>query len=249
MLKRTCAGIGLVLALLAAAGCGGAEDAGEGKPEGGSASAPDRDAQGQGPESDLADVPRVVARVNGQPIQRAEFVDAYTSSLQQSAAQPGAQVDKEQLKKQTVDNLVATELLMQEADRQKIEATDRDVDRAMTDLAEQNGMKSPDQLVTALKQQGLTEREVRDQVRAQVAIDRVISAEAGDTTPTRAEVEQLYDQLVAQQEQAGGAGQEVPPLNQVRPQLEQQVASQKEAAAAQKLVTRLRGEADVTINL
>lgn len=249
MLKRTSAGICLVLALLAAAGCGGGgEDAGEGKPEGGSASAPDRDAQGQGPESDLADVPRVVARVNGQPIQRAEFVDAYTSSLQQSAAQPGAQVDKEQLKKQTVDNLVATELLMQEADRRKIEATDRDVDRAMTDLAKQNGMKSPDQLVTALKQQGLTEREVRDQVRAQVAIDRVISAEAGDTTPTRAEVEQLYEQLVAQQEQAG-AGQEVPPLNQVRPQLEQQAEAQKESAAAQKLVTRLRGDADVTINL
>lgn len=254
MRKNRWAAVGLVLLLLGAAGCGGsAEEAGQDKPKADTPSAPDQGAEGPaGPEPDLSDVPAVVARVNGEPIRRAEFTDAYTAQLQQAAAQPGgaqAQVDQEKLRKQTLDTLVGTALLRQEGDRLQIDASSRDVDRELTGLAQQNGMKSPDQLVSALKQQGLTEKQVRDQVRDQVIINEVIAQEAGNTTPSRAEVRQLYDQLVAQQEKAGGAGGQVPPFKQVEPQLAQQVKSQKESTAAQQLVARLRSDAEITINL
>lgn len=250
MLKTTLAGPALVLSLLLAAGCGGGgEEADESKPNAGSSNSPSQAGEGPPSEPDLSDIPKVVAEVNGEAIERAEFVDAYTVRLQQAASQPGAQVDQEQLRQQTVDGLVSTELLRQEADRQQIDVSDDEVARELTSLAEQNGMKSSDQFLTALKRQGLTAQEVHDRVRDQVVIGEVVSAEAGDTTATRAETKKLYKQLVAQQKQAGGAGGAVPPFAQVAPQLKQQVESQKESAAAQKLVNRLRSDAEITLNL
>lgn len=247
--KKLFAGLGLAVLLVTAAGCGGGGDAAGDKP------APKAAAQKPAPSAaaspDLSGIPKVVARVNGQPISRAEFVDAYTQQFQQAAAQSGStqgSLDQSRLKKQTAQSLVGTELLLQEADRKGIHASGKDVDRTLSQLAVQNGIKSPAQLRQTLKQQGMTLQQVRSQVRDQVVIDKVITAEGGDTTPTRAEVKKLYKQLVAQQQASGSKGK-VPPFTQVEPQLEQRLQSQKKSAAAQRVVSRLRSSAEVTINL
>jgi hypothetical protein len=193
-----------------------------------------------------------VAEVNGEEIGKDDFVQAYAIQLRQVQSQgSGQQVDREQLQKQVLDGMVSTELLVQEAHGRGFSAADREVGQTLKELAEQNGLESPDAFLAALQEQGMDSGTVRSEIRTQLEIEQLVAAEAGDLQPTDAEVRALYDQLAAQQEQAGSAGgdAQVPPLRQVRPQLEEQVRSQKEAQVAKELLAQLRDDADVVVHL
>lgn len=200
---------------------------------------------------DLSDIPDVVAEVDGQEIGRDEFVTAYEGSYQQAAQQSqasGQEVDEDAVKQQTVETLVNTTLLVQEADERGFESTDADVDKTLEELAASYGMGSADELLAALEEQGTDEDEVRSQVATQVKVDALLADEAGDIDPTRAELREAYDAAVAQAEQAGGEA-EIPPFQDVRPQLAEQVRSQKQSAVAEGLLETLREDAEITINL
>lgn len=249
MLRKTWL-VGSFLALvLGVSACGGSEqEAGDAPGEAASAKSPGEEAP-SGAESDLSGVPEVVALVNGEEIPREDFAVAYEGQLQQAQ---GQKVAPDQLKQQVVESLVSTELLVQEAENRDITVTDRNVERTLEDLAAQNGLQSANEFVAALEQQGMDRAEVHSQVRTQVLIERLVADESGGIEASAKEVRALYDQLVAQQGQAGQQGaqtQELPPLAQVRPQLEEQVTSQKEAQVAQRLVGSLRERGDVVINL
>lgn len=259
MLRTRFLAAGAFTALLfAAAACGsGSSDT----PTAASSPSPARSAAAQQHGSqgaaqakpDLSGVPRVVATVDGHPITRAAFSQVYVAEFRQAAAQQqatGSAVDQDRLKKQTVDTMVGTELMVQEAHRKGIGAPKQAVDQTLRSAAQQNGMKSPDQLMSALEKQGMSARQVRTQVADQILVGKVVSAEAGSTTPTRQELKALYRRLVAQQQQqAGGKKVETPPFSQVEGQLAQQVKAQKQSAATQSLVQRLRRHAHVIINL
>lgn len=243
----------LSLLLLGAAACGGSSDEGADQADGSSSPSPTQQQpeQAAAPKPELGDVPQVVAVVNGQKISKQEFADAYRQRLQSTAAQGGqAPVDQDQLKKQTAESLVSTELLAQAAEKKKLRPSAKEVDARIEELAGQNQMK-PAQLLQALQAQGLDEGAVRDQIGTQVAVEKLVEAEGGSTKPTDQEVRAYYQQVKAQQEQSGGNGQaqQLPPLKQVRPQIEQQLASQKQAQVAQQLVQRYRRTGTVTINL
>lgn len=248
----------MALLLVGASACGGAE--GDGGDASGGAEAQqqrEKEAGPSAPKPDLDGVPEVVAEVNGQEIPRDQFVQAYESQFQQAAmqAQSSAQeVDQDQLKKQVADNLVNTELLVQEADERDIKVSDKEVDQTLQELAAQNGLESVDAFVAAMEQQGMDRAEVVSQMQTQVRIERLVSSEAGDVSVSEAELRALYDKLVAQQEQAGAqAGaqpaQPVPPFAKVRSQLEDQVKAEKESEVAQRLITDLREKADVVVNV
>jgi peptidyl-prolyl cis-trans isomerase SurA len=239
--------LGLLLAatLIGAAACGG--DGDEQASEGGSSS---QSAPADG-AADLEGVPDVVAEVNDEEISKDEFAETYELQLQQASAQAqqtGQPVDQEQLKQQVAETMVGTELLRQEAERRGFEATDADVDKALTDLARQNGMKSPAQFLAAMKQQGLAEDDVRDELTTQVGIEQLLTKEGGDAEPTEAELRALYDRAKKQQQASGQQGQ-LPPFAKVRAQLVEQAQSDKQNAVAERLVTSLRKAGDVTINL
>ncbi len=242
-------GVLLAVVLLGVSACGG--DGGD-QTQGADASQGQSESPSAG-GADLEDVPDVVAEVNGEEIQRDEFVQAYELQLQQAAAQAqasGQELDQDQLKQQVVQSLVSTELLVQEADQRDISVSDEDVDQTLEGLASQNGAESVEAFVTALGEQGMDAEEVDRQVRTQIKIERLVSDEAGEIEVTRQEARALYDQLAAQQEQAGDqGGQQLPPFPQVRPNLEEQVKSQKEQQVAQRLLGDLREAADITVNL
>lgn len=247
-------GIFVALLLVGASACGGAD--GDGGDASGGAEAQqqrEKEAGPSAPKPDLDGVPEVVAEVNGQEIARDQFVQAYESQFQQAVmqAQSSAQeVDQDQLKKQVADNLVNTELLVQEADERDIKVSDKEVDRTLKELAAQNGLESVDAFVAAMEQQGMDRDEVESQMLTQVRIERLVSSEAGDVSASEAELRALYDKLVAQQEQAGEqAAQQVPPFAKVRSQLEDQVKAEKESEVAQRLITDLRERADVVVNV
>lgn len=201
------------------------------------------------PEPDLADVPEVVAEVNGEEITKEEFESAYTGQFQQMAMQAqlsGQEVDQAQLKEQVAESLVAQELLVQETENQEITASEEQINTTLEELAQQNGLESSEAFLAALEEQGISEEEVMTQVETQVKVEQLLS-ETGEIDVTDEELQTFYDEAVAQQEEAGG--EELPAFEEVKPQLEQQVRLQKESEATQALVEQLREEAEVTINL
>jgi len=249
---------GLIVLLFTATACGGSEHGTNGaadSPHAKKSSAGQQHSSSGAAEQkpDLSGIPRVVARVNDHNITRPEFVQTYTAELKQAAAQgqSAGSIDQNQLKKQAANSLVGTELLVQEAHHKGMTVSKKDIGRTLQRDAQQNGMKSTGQLMAALKKQGMSPQQVRSQVSDQLLTSQVVSAEAGNTTPTRQELKTFYDQLVARQKQQAGGKKtaDIPPFAKVKPQLEQQVKSQKQAAAAQRLVQRLRKHAHVTVNL
>jgi peptidyl-prolyl cis-trans isomerase SurA len=254
--KRTRTALGLVAAgaMLTLSACGGGDsDSASADKEASASDSPSASADAsQGAEPDLEGIPDVVAEVNGEEVTKDEFVPVYESQFQQAAMQAqmsGQAPDEEALKKQTVDNLVDTELLTQEAESRGIEVSDDDVDAELTDLAKQNQMGSAEELLEAVAKNGLTEEQARSQVETQVLVEQLVADEDGDAEPTDKELRALYAQAKQQQAQSGQKGQKIPPFAEVRSQLVEQAKAQQVGKVAQALVDDLRKDADITINL
>ena len=233
---RSALGALTVAALLTLSACGGS---GSGSDADSSSSAsPSDDASAgasegasDGPQPDLDAIPDVVAEVNGEELTKDEFVPIYEATFQQAAAQSqatGQAPDEEALRKQTLDDLVDTEL---------------------ASLAEQNGMKTADELLEAVEQQGVSADQARDQVETQLMVEQLVVDENGPIEPTDKELRTIYAQAKQQQAQSGQGGQKIPPFAQVRDQLVEQATAQETGKVAQALVKDLRADADITLNL
>lgn len=248
--------ITLSLAVLLAA-CGGDGDSKDNS-ENGSEGDQGEQASGQQemPEPDLEDVPDVVAKVNEEEITKKEFESTYKGRFQQMAMQAqmtGQEIDQDQMKQQTAEGLVGTELIVQEANNRDYSASDKEIDETLNEMAKQQQLESSDKLISALEEQGMKKDEVMSQAATQVKIDKLIAEESGDTEPTEKELKEAYDQFKAQQEQMNkdgeGSEQEVKSFDDMKSDLKTQLKNQKQAEATQTLVDQLRENADVTINL
>ncbi|ANU20440.1 peptidylprolyl isomerase [Planococcus plakortidis] len=256
MIKKWFLGLSLGTSLIVLSACGGADESIENEntqpeteqqaPSGG-----ENAAQPEMPEPDLEGVPEVVAEVNGEEVSKEEFETAYTGQFQQAAMQAqmsGQEIDQDQLKNQLAESMVGQKLLVQEAENQELTASNEEVDETLEQLAQQNGLESKDEFLTALSEQGMAEDEVMSQVETQVKVDQLIAEAAGDTKPSNEELKAAYEQVKAQQEQMGSE-EELPAFDELKPELEEQVKMQKENEATQTLVAELREKGDVTINL
>lgn len=243
-------------ALLAVAGCSSGDDGseadGSSQPSESAAdpgAAPEGDGGPEMPEAEVDDVPDVVAEINGEEISREEFVADYESSLQQAAmSQDPSQIDQDELKQQVAQTMVDNRLLVQAAGESGIEPTEEDIDATLEDVAAQSGMSSVDEVVAALEEQGLTEDEVRAEAADQFRVLGYIEAEADIAEPSEDELRQQYDAYVEQMS-SSGQDAEVPSFEEMHDQLAQQAVSQQQNAAAEDILTTLREDADVTINL
>lgn len=205
-----------------------------------------------GPNTD--DIPDPVAEVNGTEVSKKEFVSVFEGQYQQMSMQAqssGQPVDEEKLKQQSIEGLVGTVLLDQEAEKRGLKASDKEMDESLAEFAKTNKV-STDEFVAKMGEQGMDREAVMDQIEKQIRVDKLIADEYGEYKPTDKEVQAAYDQVAQQQQQMGGAqggGQQLPPLEQVRPEVEEQIKSEKQAKDMQKMSEKLRKDADVTVHL
>lgn len=247
-------GLAVSVSVVGLAACGG--ESGGASSEETSAAAEQSPAAEAGQDGKPAtdDIPEVVAEVNGDKITKDDFVPLYETQYQQmqmQSQQSGQQVDEDQLKTQTAENLVSTKLLTQEAEKRDITVSDKDIDKALEESAKSSQM-SKDDFLGAMADQGMDEKKVHAEMANQLKIEDLITDEYGEFEVTGEEIGQAYEQAKTQQEQMaqqGGQQQEVPELEEMRPQLEEQVKSQKSTEATQKFAEELRKKGDVTINL
>ncbi len=262
--------LSVTLSLVGLSACGGSDDSGDtdaasssspaGSDDAASSSAPAPDAM---PEPDLEQIPDPVATVNGQDVTKEEFVTYYESQFAAAAGQAqmsGEELDEEQLQEDTLEVVVDSVLLRQAAEEEGLEPSDEEVDTLLEELATGNGLESVDQFLEVLEQQGMDEETARREAANQIAIQAYVEQEAPVEEPSEEELRAYYDELVAQQEGAGGGedeasgtaapGQpEIPEFDQVRDQISQQLQSEEQAAATDELVAGLREDAEITSNL
>lgn len=258
MRKKLLLSIALAGIVSVVSACGTADDGSESGSETSQAPANESAAPEAAPEvadPDLEGVPDVVAVVNGTEIPKTDFEAVYTAQYETAATQSqmsGEPVDQDALKSQTIEGMIGTELLIQEADERGIEATDEAISTALDELVATYQLSSADEFYSTLAEQGTDEETVNEQLATQVQVEQLIEEEAGGTAPTEEELTAAYDEAVAQQEEQNAASEEeteIPPFEEVRTALEEQLQTQKQSAAAESLVSSLREAADVTVNL
>ncbi|TDL43014.1 SurA N-terminal domain-containing protein [Kocuria rosea] len=246
--------LALISSLSMVVACGAESDPAAQTSSGQEASQETGSSAAEAPSPDLNGVPEVVATVNGEDIGKDEFTRVYENQFQQATLQAqmsGQEPDQDALKKSAVESMVGTELLIQEAQQQEIEATEAQIGDALAAAAESNQV-SEDEFLAALEEQGTDRDEVTAQLKQQVEVETVVEKEIGTFSATGEELQAAYDEAKAQHEQMpaeSSEASEMPSYEEVKPQLKQQVVQEKEGTATQELVEELHADSDVEVKI
>lgn len=202
------------------------------------------------PEADLADIPDVVAEVNGEEIGKEKFIATYEGQLQQMALiQPVEEIDQDELKAMVADQLVSNLVLVQAAEDSGITATDAEVEAALEDLGAQNGLGSLEEVLAAFEEQGVSEELVRENAAAQVRINAFLEQAITVEEPTEESLEEQYEELVEMLEAQDTPDDEIPAFTEVREIIMEQASEEQRSIELDRLLEALLAEADVTIHL
>lgn len=126
---------------------------------------------------DETKLPDVVATVNGTAIKKGDLQNA-VESIQAQMKMMGTTVPperKDEMYRSLLDDLISTELLAQEAKTRAVAVSDKDVD----DFVSQFKDRFPSEQVfqNALKEQGISETQLRSDVRKQLGIKKLLDKE------------------------------------------------------------------------
>jgi peptidyl-prolyl cis-trans isomerase SurA len=118
-------------------------------------------------------IDRIVAVVNDDVVLQSELDRATHNILVQYDKQPNGQLPPAGiLRKQVLERLVMVRLQVAQAAQQGIQVSDQELDAAVGNVANQNGL-SPDQLRANLARDGIDFANFRDSIRDEIAIQRL----------------------------------------------------------------------------
>jgi foldase protein PrsA len=165
-----------LLALLAAAGCGG-----------GSGSVPND----------------AVAVVDGENVPRSQYDALITQAKKTFKTQKrdfpkAGTAERKQLDQQAVAFLVQRVELAQAAEDMDIKITDADVNKQLEQIKKQYFAGDEKRYQKQLKQQGLTDAQVRNDVRANVISEKLFAEVTKDVKVSDADIQKYYDDNKAQ---------------------------------------------------
>lgn len=188
---------------------------------------------------------QVVATVNEVEI---SAYDLAISKEQISAAAGAQGLDladpdvQSSITEQSIEMLINTELLRQEANRRGISATDEEVEARYEQLIQEVGGEAV--LLERMEQFGVTEeilmRDIRNELTIQALLDEVFAETTLEVDET--EVAERY-------ELAGGEEAGLPPLEEVREQIEAQLETEREQSIVNDFVESLRNEASIDVQI
>jgi peptidyl-prolyl cis-trans isomerase C len=139
-----------------------------------------------------ANIPPVLARVNGEAIERWEFDNA-VKRVEARAGGPVPPDKRDEVLRNVLDQLVAFHLLAQESRARKIEVPDADVDAQLGQL--RGSYPTDEAFQQGIAAQGLTLDQVRQQARTNLQVQKIVDAEiASKVVVQDAEVSAFYQQ-------------------------------------------------------
>jgi peptidyl-prolyl cis-trans isomerase C len=185
-LKRTLA----LLALVALCACSktpaGAASASAATPAQQPASAPPAGAL-LGPEPPKpvpAQLPDVLARVNGEAVDKTEF-DRAVGALEARNGGPVPAEQRDRILREVLDQIVSYKLLIQESRTRKIAATDAEVDERIKEIQKQ--FPSEDAFKQMLTSRKTTLEQVRSDISQDITVQKLIANEIADKVAVKPE--------------------------------------------------------------
>jgi foldase protein PrsA len=144
-----------------------------------------------------------IAKVSGQTITQKQFDDlleqAKRSYKTQKRPFPKAGTKEYQtLKNQAVQYLVDRVEFQQEADKLGVTVSDKEINDRLTKIKKQYFGGSDSRYKKQLAQQGLTDAQVKDDIKAQLIQEKIFKKVTSDVKVTDAQIKKYYDQHQSQ---------------------------------------------------
>ena len=137
-------------------------------------------------------IPDVLARVNGEKVERWEFDNA-VKRMEARAGGPVPPDKRDEVLRNVLDQLVAYHLLAQEARARKLAVPDADVDARLADI--RKSFPTEDAFKQGIAAQGLTLDQLKTQAKTSLEVAKVIDSEVNSkVTVQDPEVKTFYDQ-------------------------------------------------------
>jgi peptidyl-prolyl cis-trans isomerase C len=137
-------------------------------------------------------IPDVLAKVNGEKIERWEFDNA-VKRMEARAGGPVPPDKRDEVLRGVLDQLVAYHLLAQESRARKLAVPDADVDARLADI--RKGFPTEDAFKQGIAAQGLTLDQLKSQAKTSLEVAKVIDAEVNSKVAVQdPEVKTFYDQ-------------------------------------------------------
>jgi peptidyl-prolyl cis-trans isomerase SurA len=134
---------------------------------------------------------RIAAVVNGQPITLSEVAERVAPELARSPSGPGSDGARKAVLKQGLEQLIDEHLVAGEASSLGIEIADDELQRLVDSLAKQNNMET-NQFRDALAQQGVSIETVRESLKRQQLMLRLLQYKVKPRKVSDEEVQQAY---------------------------------------------------------
>jgi peptidyl-prolyl cis-trans isomerase C len=143
-----------------------------------------------------AQLPDVIARINGEPISKSD-VEAQLKGLEGRAGGPVPAAQRDRVVREMLDQLIGYRLLIQETRARNIAVTDAEVEARMGDIRGQ--FPSEEVFTKALAERNVTLAELRTDTKNDLAITKLLEAEIGaKSAVTPAQIEAFYKENPAQ---------------------------------------------------
>ena len=123
-----------------------------------------------------AQLPQVIARINGEELTKTEF-EAALKNVEGRAGRPVPAEQRDQVYRQLVGDLVAFRLVRQEAQRRQVAVSDAELDAAMKQVRSQ--FRDEAQFKAALANQQMTLPQLRDETRLNLMVSKTLEQEVG----------------------------------------------------------------------
>jgi peptidyl-prolyl cis-trans isomerase C len=190
-----------------------------------------------------AQIPAVVARVNGETIERWEFENA----VKRVEARAGGSVPPErrdEVLRDVLDQLVAYHLLAQESRLRKMEVSDKDVEARLAEIRQ--NFPNEEAFKQGLAAQGLSPEQLRTQTRTGLEVAKVVDAEVTSKVAVEdAAVNAFYQQNLERFKQGDSVHASHILIGVAQDATPAQKADAK--AKAQAALKQVRGGADFSI--
>jgi peptidyl-prolyl cis-trans isomerase C len=139
-----------------------------------------------------AQLPEVVARVNGEPIDKTEFEKAI-KNVEGRAGGPVPADQRDRVYRGVLDQLISYRLLMQETKARKIDVPDAEIDARIAQIKQQ--FPSEDEFKKQLAQRNMTVEGLRADAKSDMQVAKMLEAEVNTKVAVQpADVNTFYQQ-------------------------------------------------------
>lgn len=185
----------------------------------------------------------LVAVVDGEKITKNELSDRVDKN-KEVFKQQGLDLSDEKvlakINKQTLDEMINEKVLLQNAKKEGITASDNEVSVAYDNLVSK--FKSKDDFDKELSALKFTEKSLKENIGKQIVLKKYVekNTDIKNITATKEEIKNLYNNYKANQK-------DMPNLSEIEKQLENEVKQQKIRVMVEAFIEKIKKETEIKI--